>query len=334
MKKVVLIVVLFIGAILSCSCGIKGNTTLDVGNNIESKNPNTHYPVRITNYNSQKEKVTITFYKAPERVFALHQNSIETLLALGLADRMVACAGDIPPIFKSDNYEYSEGFRKANYLGDKNPSIEDLLVMKLDFILGWHSTFSEKGVGTTDFWQERAVPTYIAENSNTIVEKRTVDIEWNYILDMGKIFDREEKAMEIVKQMEEEITKIAKLATDKKPQKTMVIELNNNKITVYGENQLAGDMITRLGGELLQCGAQVNYEELINLDPEVVFIVYMGDDGQKNVDKFLETESLASISCVKNKRVYAIPLTYMYASATKTLAGIRVFAKGLYPELQ
>lgn len=333
MRKIFLLLILFIGTILSYSCGTRGNTTLNVGGDFATPNTNTHYPVTISNYNSKKEKVTLTFHKAPERVFALHQNSIETLLALGLEDRIVACAGDIPPIFKSDAYEYADGFRKANYSGDKNPSLEELLVMNLDFILGWHSTFQEKSLGTTDFWQERDVQTYSAENSNDIRLKRTVDIECNYILDMGKIFDREEKATAIVKQMEDEIKKIAKLTVDKKPQKTMVIELNHNTITVYGENQLAGDMITRLGAELIHCSDHVNYEELIKLDPEVIFIVYMGDEGQKYVDQFLQTESLASLSCVKNKRVYAIPLTYMYASATKTLAGIRVFAKGLYPEL-
>jgi iron complex transport system substrate-binding protein len=332
MKKVFFIFVLLIGTLISCSCGTRGNTTQDVRGNFAIENTNAHYPVTISNYNSKKEKVTITFKKAPEKVFALHQNSIETLLALGLEDRIVACAGDIPPIFKSDDYEYHEGFRKANYMSDKNPSLEDLLVMNLDFILGWHSSFLDKSLGTTDFWQERGTNAYIAENSNDILLKKTVDTECRYILDIGKIFDREEKANGIVKQMEEEIKKVAELSGQKKKQKTMVIELNNNKITVYGQNQLAGDMVTRLGAELIHCNDHVNYEELIKLDPEVIFIAYMGDDGQKYVEQFLQTESLASISCVKNKRVYAIPLTYMYASATRTFAGIQVFAKGLYPE--
>lgn len=333
MRKSIFVFVLLIGALLSSACGTTDKNTLQLDSNFTAVDSSAHYPVTISNYNSKKEKADFTFKKAPERVFALHQNSIETLLALGLEDHIIACAGDIPPIFKSDDYQYREGFKKANYISNKNPPLEDLLIMNPDFILGWYSTFTEKTLGTTDFWKERGVNTYIAENSNDVLLKRTVEVEYKYILDIGKIFNRQEKAAAIVKEMEDEIQNIAKLAVKKKKLKTMIIELEHNNISVYGENQLAGDMVTRLGAELIDCGNHVNYEELIKLDPEVVFIAYMGDDGQKYVDQFLKTESLASLSCVKNKRVYAIPLTYMYASATRTLDGIRIFARGLYPEL-
>lgn len=319
--------------VLSSGCGTRSHLPLAHQEDFPVENTSAHYPVAIATYNSNKEKVAITVKKAPQRVFALHQNSIETLLALGLADRIVACAGDIPPIFNRDDYQYKAEFQKANYLSAQNPSVEDLLMMNVDCIIGWHSSFTGKALGTTDFWWQRGVMTYIAENSNTIRSKKTLEMEYNYILDIGKIFDRKEQATALVEQMEDEISRIGKVAALQKKQKTMVLELNNNKITVYGENQLAGDMVRRLGGELLQSSEYVNYEELIALNPDVVFIAYMGNDGEKNVENFLQTESLASLSCVKNKRVYAIPLTYMYASATRSLDGIRVFAHGLYPKM-
>lgn len=333
MKRIILVLILLVGTALSSACSITGKNTLQAERDFSTVGSSTYYPVTISNYNSQKEKTEFIFKKVPERVFALHQNSIETLLALGLEDHIIGCAGDIPPVFKSDAYPYREGFKKANYLGNENPPLEKLLVMNPDFILGWYSTFAEKKLGTTDFWKERGVNTYIAESSNDVLPKKTVEVEYKYILDIGKIFNRQEKAAAIVKEMEDEIQNVVRLAAGKKKSKTMIIELMHNTITVYGKDQLAGDMVTRLGAELMDCGSHINDEELIGLNPEVVFIAYMGEDGQKDVEQFLQTESLASLSCVKNKRVYAIPLTYMYASATKTLDGIRVFARGLYPEL-
>ena len=333
MKRVAYIFAICVFVIITAACGTTMVNTPQAKVQFSQNDSRIHYPIVISNYDSKINKVNIVFNKAPQRVFAHHQNSIETLLALGLEDRIVACAGDIPPVFKSDAYEYREGFKKANYIGPRNPPIEDMLVMNLDLIIGWHSTFSEKTLGTTDFWQARNVNTYMAESTNAILPRKTIDDECSYILHIGKIFDREEKANAIVREMQKEMQQIAALTVEQQKPKVMVIELMKNTITVYGENQLAGNMVTRLGAELLDSGNRVNYEELINLNPDVVFIAFMGDDGQKYVDQFLQTEALASVTCVKNKRAYAIPLTYMLASATRTLDGIRVFAKGLYPAL-
>jgi len=293
-----------------------------------------YYPVAVDNYNSNKERIEISFQHAPQRVYALHQNSIETLLALGLEDRIVGCAGDIPPTFKNADYKYREGFSKANYSDTRNPSLEDVLILKPDLILGWHSTFLEKSLGTTNFWRERSVATYMAATSNGILAKKTVEDEYRYILDMGKIFNRQQEAAAIVKAMEDQFKFISVQTAQKTRPKTMVIEMINHRITVYGNNQLAGNMLTRLGADVIDSGATVSYEELIALNPDVLFIAYMGDDGQKYVDQLLQSEALASLACVQNRRVYSIPLTCMYASATQTLDGIRIFTAGLYPNLE
>ena len=52
-----------------------------------------HYPVTIENYNTQGEPEKMTYTKPPERVVAVWQNSIETLLALGVGDRIIAGNG-------------------------------------------------------------------------------------------------------------------------------------------------------------------------------------------------------------------------------------------------
>ncbi|MFR1904470.1 MAG: hypothetical protein ACLS28_01210 [Clostridium neonatale] len=39
---------------------------------------------------------------------------------------------------------------------------------------------------------------------------------------------------------------------------------------------------------------------------------------------------MSSLSAVKNKRVYAIPLGDMYSSGIRTIDGINTFANGLY----
>lgn len=52
-----------------------------------------HYPVTVTSMNSKGIMEEETFDRPPERVVAVWQNSIETLLALGVGDRIVAGMG-------------------------------------------------------------------------------------------------------------------------------------------------------------------------------------------------------------------------------------------------
>ena len=115
----------------------------------------------------------------------------------------------------------------------------------------------------------------------------------------------------------------------------------NDDISNYGASSLAGDMITQLGGELAAPDAkQVGKEDLVEQNPDVIFVVYMensGDDGEDVkstcVAKVMEDPSFASLDAVKNGRVYPIMLGDMYASGARTIDGIRNFAAGLYPEL-
>ena len=100
-------------------------------------------------------------------------------------------------------------------------------------------------------------------------------------------------------------------------------------------------MITQLGGELAAPDAkQVGKEDLVEQNPDVIFVVYMensGDDGEDVkstcVAKVMEDPAFASLDAVKNGRVYPIMLGDMYASGARTIDGIRNFAAGLYPEL-
>ena len=60
---------------------------------ISAQEKDGYYPISIETQNSSGEMVPQTFTKAPERVVCVWQNSIETLLALGVGDRIVAAMG-------------------------------------------------------------------------------------------------------------------------------------------------------------------------------------------------------------------------------------------------
>lgn len=124
-----------------------------------------HYPVTVTSINSRGDMEEETFDKPPERVVAVWQNSIETLLALGVGDRIVAGMGI--PNEKYLSPEYRGQYEKIPYTSLQNLDMETITMMNPDIIVGWDSTFSAKVLRDTDYWHERGVRTYISVNSSS-----------------------------------------------------------------------------------------------------------------------------------------------------------------------
>ena len=302
----------------------------------------TEYPLTITTYNSDGTQLETTYEKAPEKVVAVYQGSIETMLALGLEDHLVATAGldnEVPD-------EQKAAFSETNYLDEFTPSKETVTMLEPDMIFSWGSLFGEKTLGNASEWVEKGVNTYM--NTNTHAKQgdasynKTVENEYNDILNIGKIFDVQDKAEAIVNEMETTIDMVLEKtsAIQEKPT-VLILESGKDSFTNYNATSLGGDMVTQLGGVLANPdGASLGKEDVIAANPDVIFVVYMpytGDDPeevkQEKLNVILEDEAYASLDAVKNGRVVPIMLSEMYASATRTQDGIVTFAQGLYPDV-
>ena len=297
----------------------------------------TEYPLTITTYDYDGNEIETTYEKAPEKVLAVYQGSIETMLALGLEDRLVATAGldnEVPD-------ELKDAFSKTNYLDEFTPSLETVTMLEPDMILSWSSLFSDKNLGNVTDWIDKGCNTYY--NTNTRPDgDRTLENEFTDILNLGKIFDVQDKAQAIVDDAKAVIDKTLTATADveEKPS-VMVLEPLGEDITNYGAKSLGGDMVTQLGATLANPDASTaGKEDIIAANPDVIFVVYMpyaGDDPETVKESQLavikDDEALQSLDAVKNGRVYPIMLSEMYASATRTQDGIETFAKGLYPDV-
>lgn len=295
-----------------------------------------HYPVTIENYNTQGEPEQMTYTKPPERVVAVWQNSLETLLALGVGDRIIA--GNGVPDKKFFRKEYQEQYSKIPYTGLQLLDLETTMMLKPDLIVGWHSTFAPKLLRPTDFWHKRGVNTFIARSSIITNKKRTLENEYKDILDLGKIFDKNERAQQLVADMKHEMqfAKSQTAAFQKRP-RALVMEFMGKEVRVYGERSLAGDIVHELHGELLAAkDRSIGIEQVVELDPDVIFVVviesHYGHE-QDMVDRVTKHNALKNLRCVKEGRVLPLPLYAVYSSGVRTYDGIKIIANGLYPEL-
>ena len=295
-----------------------------------------HYPVTIENYNTQGEPEQMTYTKPPERVVAVWQNSLETLLALGVGDRIIA--GNGVPDKKFFRKEYQEQYSKIPYTGLQLLDLETTMMLKPDLIVGWHSTFGPKVLRTTDFWHKRGVNTFIARSSIGDGKPRTLQNEYKDILDLGKIFDKNERAQQLVADMQHEMQfATSQTASFQKRPRALVIEFMGKEVRVYGERSLAGDIVHELHGELLAAkDRSIGIEQVMELDPDVIFVVviesHYGHE-QDMIDRVTQHKALKNLCCVKEGRVVALPLYAIYSSGVRTYDGIKIIAAGMYPDL-
>lgn len=294
-----------------------------------------HYPVTIKTYDTDHNEIELVFEKAPEKVLVAYQNSIEIMLKLGLADKVVASFGLDGEV--SDDLK--EEFAKLNYLKE-SPTKEAVLAYEPDFILGWYSVFLDQTYNPVSFWQERGVKTYMSMNSGArpkgTIQK--VEDEMQDILNIGKIFNVEDKAQKIVDETLAEVKKIENYVKDVDKKQIAILENQKDNYRVYGGDTLAGD-VAMSGGAEIKIGKErsenISAEQLIAADPDAIFMVWFNgyNTPEDAIKDIVDNPALASLSAVKNKQVFAVNLSYLYCSGLHTIEGIKLFANSLYPEL-
>lgn len=295
------------------------------------------FPVAVQTFDSDHLQYEEIFNEPPQRVIAVWQSSIETLLALGLGDKIIAAVG--LPDEKYLKTEYRESYRRIPYKRFSLLNCESALMMDPDFIITcWSTAFTSKSLGRTDFWQKNKVNTYISEMPKRIVEYRTIEEEYRFIRDLGKIFAVNAKAEMLITNIQTEIDYVTQQLEQRKNKKTvMVIQFMGNKIKNWGTDSLQGDIVKKLHGNLaLPQESFIGYEDILEIDPEIIFVMateWEYEDLDMVRDKVMKYKPLNSLQSVKNERVYILPLYAGNYSATRLDEGIRMVSKGMYPEL-
>jgi len=293
-----------------------------------------HYPVYIKTYNTNQQEVFIKIKKQPQRVIAYHQDNIELLLKLGLGDKIIATAGRFISLENEEIQPQQDFFKSIHYYGLCGINQEFAVSLQPDLIMGYPSSFSSKGIwslGTTNFWNMRGCNCYIAHQrgSNNI---ETLETEYKFIRDVGNIFNREKEAELIVVNMEDEINNVLSKVPNRKSYRVMVIYFTGKRRLNLGVNTLVGNIVERLGSKMVDVGQTISFEDIVAANPDVLFVVY-NSNSDNDKKSMVNNRLLASVSAVKNKKVYLITQIYTGNSGVRTLEAIKFISKRLYPEL-
>lgn len=309
---------------------------LNIEKKINYKYAKENYPITINNLKTGRSFENQKFDKPPKRIIGVWQNSIETPIALGVGDRIIAGMG----VYNSKyiKKEYREEYEKIPITSMENLDQESVIMMQPDMIIGWYSTFTSKYLRSTDFWHRRGVGTYIAVSSAWLPNGQIIENEYNDILNLGKIFDKQKEAEVIVNAMKEQIFDVLERTKniEKKP-RALVLGGMGRQLGVYGANSLAGDLVKKLNGELLAENERtISAEQVVIDNPDVIFFLVEESryqDMDRLVGQIYERPAFKNLKCAREKRIIPLPLNSIYTPGVRTIDGIKIIACGLYPEL-
>ena len=292
-------------------------------------------PVTIESFVRRGEPFESTYTAVPERVVAMWQNSIETIIALGEGDRIVAGMGI--PDRKYVRPEYREAYDKIPYKDLKYANLESVLMMKPDLLVGWKSTFTNKMLQTPTFWQARQANVYIAESSLGAQSALTMDMEYKYIRDLGRIFNRNMEAERLIQEMQQSVVYTVAQTVHEKPPKALFIEVQGKHFRLYGHKTLAGNIGASLHADVIDTETpSISMEDVVEQNPDVIFLIVSdGEYSQADVimNYVLTQPGLQGVNALRNKRVHFLPLLAVYSPGIRLLDGIDIVSHGLYPNL-
>lgn len=324
-------IIFLILAIFISGCGWDRQTTFD------EKSKYSESTFTVKNYGSDLKEHDYVYKKHPDRILALWQNSIETLIALGVEDKIVACGG-----LGNENYlkeEHKAAYHKIALRSRQVFSQEQVLLMQPEFILGWFFDFSGKGrsIGTTDFWEKRGTNVYMnLMNGAEFKPVHTLDDEIKYIRDVGKVVDKEDKAQAIISSMEDQISETRVKLNNKKPLRVLIVSSFMKNVSIYTPRTLPGNIVTMLGAETLgkeheRIGEDeiISYEEILMMDPDVIFFSSAPERDKLMIQRLQNHPVMRKLRCVKNNNYYTIPFYTIRSPGVRVVDAVDIFAKGI-----
>ena len=255
-----------------------------------------------------------------KKMFVNDGNIIALALAVGAADKITAVSSlnrDIP-ILKE---KYGDVVDKLNAVSDKYPNMENILATSPDLVVaGWNYGFSEGENLTPATLKEKGISSYVLTEScrqGDDSKKRGIVDPWEAVRidlnNLGKITGNEDKAKEVVKDMDD---RLKKLDDAKKPEKAPVVfvfDSARDGIFTSGSFGAPEAIINRAGGvnaaaEVEDTWTTVSWEKLAASKPDVFALVeYPGQSYEEKIEILKTNPVTKDLEAVKEERFVNLP---------------------------
>lgn len=276
---------------------------------------NSSFPVTLQDSGGN----SVTVGGEPVRIISLIPAATETLFALGMGDKVVACS-------QWDNYP-KDVQSKMEYIFDDalNPNTEQIVALDPDLIV-----IGAMSPDTTNAVRNLGIPCYIYDPKN-------VEETYDGINNIGLLTGSSSKAKTIVEEMQSMAKDIAeKVKTiNEKDRARVWLEVDNTLFTA-GKNTFMDELIHKAGGVNIagdtEGWVQFSEEQIIEKNPQIILVTYgyYDKDAVKNI---LARPAWKNIDAITGDNVVEIDNDMTTRPGPRIIEGLKSICQALYPRL-
>lgn len=285
---------------------------------------------------SPKDGITYSNYdrdiivaKEPQKVLTLGPNCTELMIALGLEDKIVGTS--LSNHSRGPLTEYQDVYATIPQLTYGPATREAVISSGADFIYGIDWEFGSEAL---DIEELESLGITVYQSKATTLEEIYQEIET-----LGKIFNVQEKATEIITRQKESLESIEEKVKTQEPMKVLVYDSGNDGIFTCGGTNFESLLIEKAGGINIfedikdKQWATVNYEEVLAREPDVIVIHdYDTPSKETKIAEIKSNPTLSQLSCVKEERFVYITLESVLPG-NRIAYSVELLARGFNPAL-
>ncbi|AZC99864.1 ABC transporter substrate-binding protein [Pseudomonas chlororaphis] len=291
----------------------------------------TRYPLTVHSCNRE-----VTFKEAPKHALSHDINMTQMMLALGLKSRMVGYSGISG--WKAVTPEMQAILDGLPELAAKYPSVETLLDANVDFFFaGWDYGMRVGGDLTPQTLTPLGINVLELTESCAFVMKRpaaSLDDTYNDLRNLGRIFDVQDRANQLIAEMQQQVAAIQQDLPTEKP-RVFLYDSGEDRAMTSGRLGMPQALIDAAGGrnildDIEASWTRVNWETVVERNPQVIVIVDYSEVTAEQKQQFLlNNKALQSVDAIRNQRFIVIP----YVQATPgidNVEAVQTLAKGFH----
>ncbi|AZE33700.1 iron complex transport system, periplasmic substrate-binding component [Pseudomonas chlororaphis subsp. aureofaciens] len=291
----------------------------------------TRYPLTIHSCNRE-----VTFKETPKHALSHDINMTQMMLALGLKSRMVGYSGISG--WKAVTPEMRTILDGLPELAAKYPSVETLLDANVDFFFaGWDYGMCVGGDLTPQTLTPLGINVLELTESCAFVMKRppaSLDDTYNDLRNLGRIFDVQDRANQLIADMQQQVAAIQQDLPTEKP-RVFLYDSGEDRAMTSGRLGMPQALIDAAGGrnildDVEASWTRVNWETVVERNPQVIVIVDYSEISAEQKQQFLlNNKALQSVDAIRNQRFIVIP----YVQATPgidNVEAVQTLAKGFH----
>ncbi|WBB62493.1 ABC transporter substrate-binding protein [Streptomyces sp. WMMC500] len=283
----------------------------------------------------------LAFGGAPERAVTLDQSSTETLLELGLADRIAGTSNLKTKVAD----EYADAYEDVPVISPKILTGERLREATPDVVVSsFTDLFTKDQVGTRRELADLDLPSYVSAvdcPQHNDPGKTPFDLLFDDYANLGRIFGVEDRAGKLVAEQRDAVKTAARTGENVagKPTVVWLYSVYKGLPYVAGGTGMPSEMSRLLGAgnafdDVNEDWPEVSWEAIAERDPDVIVVGDLsergapGDSADEKLDMMRKDPLVSELTAVTENRIIEVPGIEMDPSV-RTVNTLRLVADGL-----